>query len=223
MFRRVVIPGSVVQIEIKTGESMVYPLDVLFGARFVTGAFFVAEVVVVHRHTVLRRALEDFQFGDFRSDGLNHLDAGRTCADDTDPLALEVNPLSRIPRGMNDLSLELFMVRKRRPDGRGKHARATDKKARLENFIGIIGVFIAVIVNIFLQSAMMDFVISVVGVLVFTGLTAYDVQKIKGIAGNVDAGSDNFRRFAILGALNLYLDFINMFIFMLRLMGGGRD
>lgn len=85
-------------------------------------------------------------------------------------------------------------------------------------FMGLIGIIIAMVVNIFLASAAMEFVISVIGVIIFTGLTAYDTQKIKEVYyagdGQVVAGKK-----AILGALSLYLDFINLFIMLLRLFG----
>jgi FtsH-binding integral membrane protein len=89
-------------------------------------------------------------------------------------------------------------------------------------FMGLIGVVIASIVNIFTKSAMMDFIISCVGVLVFTGLTAYDTQKLK-VMGEMAPADDAtaVRRGTILGALTLYLDFINLFLMMLRLFGGG--
>ncbi|MBD5642044.1 MAG: Bax inhibitor-1/YccA family protein, partial [Desulfovibrio sp.] len=91
-------------------------------------------------------------------------------------------------------------------------------------FMGLIGLIIAMLVNIFLKSTMMNFIISCVGVLVFTGLTAYDTQRLRNFGEQ--APVDNalaMRRGAILGALTLYLDFINIFIMMLRLFGGGRD
>ena len=88
-------------------------------------------------------------------------------------------------------------------------------------FMGLIGVVIASVVQMFLQSAVMNFVISVVGVLVFTGLTAYDTQWIKNAyAGGDDAATAGKK--AIYGALKLYLDFINLFLMILRLMGNGR-
>ena len=89
-------------------------------------------------------------------------------------------------------------------------------------FMGLIGVIIASVVNIFTKSAMMDFIISCVGVLVFTGLTAYDTQKLK-VMGDMAPADDAtaVRRGTILGALTLYLDFINLFLMMLRLFGGG--
>ncbi len=90
--------------------------------------------------------------------------------------------------------------------------------------MGLVGVFIAIIVNIFLQSAMLDFIISILGVLIFTGLTAYDTQKIKQFAEDAPLNdSTAIRRGVILGALTLYLDFLNLFIFMLKFMGGNRD
>ena len=91
-------------------------------------------------------------------------------------------------------------------------------------FMGLIGIIIASVVNIFLQSPMMHFIISGVGVLVFTGLTAYDTQKLKhmGEAAPMDDATA-IRRGTILGALTLYLDFINLFLMLLRLFGGSRD
>ncbi len=85
-------------------------------------------------------------------------------------------------------------------------------------FMGLIGVILASVVNIFLGSPAIDFAISIVGVLVFTGLTAYDTQKIKEMYYAGDDGSVAGRK-AIMGALSLYLDFINLFIMLLRLFG----
>ena len=94
------------------------------------------------------------------------------------------------------------------------------------NFLimGLFGIIIASIVNIFLASSMMDFVISCIGVLIFTGLTAYDTQKLRvfGMNAPVDDATA-MRRGALLGALELYLDFINLFLMLLRLFGGNRD
>lgn len=89
-------------------------------------------------------------------------------------------------------------------------------------FMGLIGIIIASVVNIFLESEMLHFVISYIGVLVFVGLTAYDTQKIKmmNIIGN--EGSDEDTKEAISGALTLYLDFINLFLMLLRILGGRR-
>lgn len=85
-------------------------------------------------------------------------------------------------------------------------------------FMGLIGVVIASLVNIFTQSSAAAWVISAVGVIVFTGLTAYDTQKIKAMAATGAEG----RKPAILGALTLYLDFINLFLMLLRLLGNRR-
>jgi len=87
--------------------------------------------------------------------------------------------------------------------------------------MGLIGIIIASIVNMFMQSSAMQFVISVVGVLVFVGLTAYDTQKIKSIYQEAD-GAETMSKKAIMGALTLYLDFINLFIMLLRLFGQRR-
>jgi FtsH-binding integral membrane protein len=84
--------------------------------------------------------------------------------------------------------------------------------------MGVIGLLIASIVNIFLASSVMQFVISVIGVLVFAGLTAYDTQKIKNMYFQV-AGSDFVGKSVVMGALALYLDFVNMFTFLLQLFG----
>jgi len=86
--------------------------------------------------------------------------------------------------------------------------------------MGLIGLIIAMVVNVFLQSGTMDYIISIIGVLIFTGLTAYDVQRLKRIgAGAGEYGEANARKLSILGALTLYLDFINLFVFLLRFMG----
>jgi len=89
-------------------------------------------------------------------------------------------------------------------------------------FMGLIGIIIASVVNFFIQSSGMSMIISYIGVLIFVGLTAYDTQKLKAMAltqpADLDAGVA--RKGAIIGALTLYLDFINMFIFMLHIFGG---
>ena len=87
--------------------------------------------------------------------------------------------------------------------------------------MGLIGIIIASLVNIFLKSSMMYFVISIIGVLVFVGLTAYDTQKIKNMYFASDS-SEVVGKKAIMGALTLYLDFINLFIMLLRLFGQRR-
>jgi FtsH-binding integral membrane protein len=86
-------------------------------------------------------------------------------------------------------------------------------------FMGLIGIIIASVVNMFMQSSTMDYVISFIGVLVFTGLTAYDVQKLKRIGNQITEESESVRKMTIMGALTLYLDFINLFLFLLRFFG----
>ena len=87
--------------------------------------------------------------------------------------------------------------------------------------MGLIGIIIASIVNIFMKSSMMYFVISILGVLIFVGLTAYDTQKIKNMYAASDTGEIMGKK-AVMGALTLYLDFINLFIMLLRLFGQRR-
>lgn len=89
-------------------------------------------------------------------------------------------------------------------------------------FMGLIGVVIASVVNIFLQSAMVTWVVSCCGVLVFVGLTAYDTFKLKALAQYGFADEESFKKSAILGALRLYLDFINLFLMLLQLFGRRR-
>lgn len=84
--------------------------------------------------------------------------------------------------------------------------------------MGLFGIIIASVVNMFLQSSGMEFIISVLGVLIFAGLTAYDTQRIKLMYLESD-GNEMASKKAIMGALSLYLDFINMFLFLLRFMG----
>ena len=92
-------------------------------------------------------------------------------------------------------------------------------------FMGLIGIILASIVNMFLHSSALHWTISVIGVLVFVGLTAYDVQRIKQIGeqGIMEQGESAIRKGAIIGALALYLDFINLFLMMLRFLGVARD
>jgi hypothetical protein len=87
--------------------------------------------------------------------------------------------------------------------------------------MGVVGLVIAMLINLFLHSTMMDLVISAIGVLLFAGLTAYDTQKIKSMYQAVQ-GSDFVGRSVVMGALTLYLDFINLFLFLLRFMGDRR-
>ena len=84
----------------------------------------------------------------------------------------------------------------------------------------LIGLIIAIVVNIFLKSENMDWIISIVGVVIFVGLTAWDTQRIKEMA--LTTGEDNAGKLATMGALSLYLDFINLFLYLLRLFGRDR-
>ncbi len=88
-------------------------------------------------------------------------------------------------------------------------------------FMGLIGLILASLVGMFVKSDGLQFAISVIGVLVFTGLTAYDAQRLKAMALAVPEG--RYGSYAIVGALALYLDFINLFLFLLRFLGGRRD
>jgi len=89
-------------------------------------------------------------------------------------------------------------------------------------FMGLIGIIIAGLVNIFLASSALQFAISVIGVFVFTGLTAYDTQQIKEMYWEYDDGQVAGKK-AIIGALRLYLDFINLFMLLMQLLGTRRD
>lgn len=89
-------------------------------------------------------------------------------------------------------------------------------------FMGLIGLILASVLNIFLGSVPLDFAISVIGVLVFTGLTAYEMNKIKEQAVVMYAGEGLAQKRAIIGALSLYLNFVNLFLFLLRLFGDRR-
>jgi len=88
-------------------------------------------------------------------------------------------------------------------------------------FMGLIGLVLASVVGVFWQNDLLQFGISVVGVLVFTGLTAWDAQRMKLMASTVPEA--RFTSYAVVGALALYLDFINLFLFLLRFLGGRRD
>lgn len=92
--------------------------------------------------------------------------------------------------------------------------------------MGLVGIIVASLINFFMKSATVDYIVSFIGVMVFTGLTAYDVQKLKRIGSGLEydgVGAAEVRKLSILGALNLYLDFINIFLFLLRLFGGKRN
>ncbi|MBC7497395.1 MAG: Bax inhibitor-1 family protein, partial [Sphingomonadaceae bacterium] len=86
----------------------------------------------------------------------------------------------------------------------------------------LVGLVVASIANIFLHSGALDLIVSVIGVFIFAGLTVYDTQKIRQMY-DVVAGTDMAGKSIVMGALTLYLDFINLFLFMLRFMGGGRS
>ena len=86
-------------------------------------------------------------------------------------------------------------------------------------YMALIGLIIASVVNWFLHSSTMDYIISGIGVLIFTGLTAYDTQKLKNIGMTMDSESEAGKKSAVMGALSLYLDFINLFLFLLRFLG----
>ena len=86
-------------------------------------------------------------------------------------------------------------------------------------FMGLIGIILASVVNWFMGSETIEFIVSILGVLIFTGLIAYDTQKIKRIASSIDNESATASKIAILAATSIYLDFINLFLFLLRFLG----
>ncbi len=88
--------------------------------------------------------------------------------------------------------------------------------------MGVVGILIASLINLFLQSSVLQLAISILGVLIFAGLTAFDTQRLKSMYSYV-AGTDMMGKTVIMGALSLYLDFINMFMFLLRLFGSSRN
>jgi len=89
--------------------------------------------------------------------------------------------------------------------------------------MGVVGIVIASFVNLLIiKSSAFDYLISLLGVLIFTGLTAYDVQKLKRIGSGVEIEGESTRKLVIMGALTLYLDFINLFLFLLRFLGNRR-
>lgn len=90
-------------------------------------------------------------------------------------------------------------------------------------FMALIGIIIASLVNFFMHSARLDYIISIAGVLIFTGLTAFDVQKIKEIGDSGINEGDMMAKLTILGALTLYLDFLNLFLYLLRIFGESKD
>lgn len=90
-------------------------------------------------------------------------------------------------------------------------------------FMALIGIILATIVNLFVGSSMLNIIVSYIGVVIFTGLTAYDSQKIKNMLYNADSMDEGMQKIALLGSLTLYLDFINLFLMLLRIFGGNRD
>lgn len=90
-------------------------------------------------------------------------------------------------------------------------------------FMGLVGLIIASLVNIFLKSSALEFAISIIGVLVFIGLTAYDTQRIKEMYYQAAGHAEMTSKMAVMGALNLYMDFINLFIMLLRFFGERRN
>jgi len=89
--------------------------------------------------------------------------------------------------------------------------------------MALIGIIIAGLINMFLRSSGLSYIISFISVIIFTGLTAYDVQKIKEIGAQVENGTEATAKMSIMGSLTLYLDFINLFLALLRLFGSRRD
>ncbi|MBQ6738560.1 MAG: Bax inhibitor-1/YccA family protein [Synergistaceae bacterium] len=90
--------------------------------------------------------------------------------------------------------------------------------------MGLFGIIIAMVINLFVRSSMMEFYISIIGLIIFLGLTIYDTSRIKLMANEFgDSDSETVGRIAVIGALELYLDFINIFLYMLRFFGKQRD
>ena len=90
-------------------------------------------------------------------------------------------------------------------------------------FMALLGIIIASVVNMFVASSGLDLILSYVGVLVFVGLTAYDTQKIKQMCQTAPDAGESAQKLALIGALSLYLDFINLFLYLLRIFGNNRD
>ncbi len=88
--------------------------------------------------------------------------------------------------------------------------------------MGLVGIIIASVVNWFLKSNSLDYIISFIGVVIFTGLTAYDMQKLKNLSRSLSADNKDIGKLTIMGALTLYLDFVNLFLFLLRFFGNRR-
>lgn len=105
----------------------------------------------------------------------------------------------------------------------GMTTKADLTKAGSYAMMALIGIIIAGLVNLFIQSNTMSLIISAISVIIFTVLTAWDVQKLMQIGFGVDSESEDAKKLAVLGALTLYLDFINLFLSLLRLFGDRRD
>lgn len=90
-------------------------------------------------------------------------------------------------------------------------------------YMALIGLVIATVVNLFLRSPMVSYIASYVGVVIFVGLTAWDTQKIKNMLADADYMDEGAQKLALLGALTLYLDFVNLFLYLLRIFGGKKD
>jgi FtsH-binding integral membrane protein len=88
--------------------------------------------------------------------------------------------------------------------------------------MGLVGIIVASLFNMFMHSSQLEYIISYVGIAVFVGLTAYDVQKLKRIGAGLEYGSASASKMALMGGLTLYLDFINLFLMILRLFGRRR-
>lgn len=89
--------------------------------------------------------------------------------------------------------------------------------------MAVIGLIIAMVVNFFLKSPVVDYIVSAIGVVVFAGLTAYDTQKLLNFGAQSNLEDEPVRKMVVMGALTLYLDFLNLFLFLLRFFGGSRD
>lgn len=90
-------------------------------------------------------------------------------------------------------------------------------------FMALIGLIIATVVNLFVGNSVFNLIVSYIGVAIFVGLTAYDSQKIKRMLYDADEMDERSQKIALLGALTLYLDFINLFLYLLRILGNNRD
>lgn len=86
-------------------------------------------------------------------------------------------------------------------------------------YIALIGLIVSMVINYFMHSEQFDYILSFFAVAIFTGLTAYDVQKLKRIGAGIDQGDASSKKLALIGALSLYLDFVNLFIYLLRIFG----